>query len=150
MHRADHRRSRSRCGSAAAPTSRSRAPRVSATGGSRTPTTRSQEAREQAAFYLAQCDELGRVPTAIAIRRDVHVGASAEDAARVAEPVISAGYRGFPPEACTYGDAEAVADALRAYADAGFTDVIVRQLADDQSDALASIERLADVRALLA
>jgi len=80
----------------------------------------------------------------------VHVGASAQDAARVAEPVIHAGYRGFPPEACTYGDAAAVAGALRAYADVGFTDVIVRQLADDQSDALASIERLAEVRALLA
>jgi alkanesulfonate monooxygenase SsuD/methylene tetrahydromethanopterin reductase-like flavin-dependent oxidoreductase (luciferase family) len=108
------------------------------------------EARDQATFYLAQCDELGRVPTAVAIRRDVHVGASAADAARVAEPVIRAGYRGFPPEACTYGDAEAVADALRAYADAGFTDVIVRQLADDQADAVASTERLAEVRALLA
>ena len=80
----------------------------------------------------------------------MHVGATADDAARVAEPVISAGYRGFPPEACTYGDAEQVAERWRAYADAGFTDIIVRQLADDQADALASIERLARVRELLA
>ena len=79
----------------------------------------------------------------------MHVGASAEDAARCRARDPRRLPR-LPPEACTYGDAEAVADALRAYADAGFTDVIVRQLADDQSDALASIERLADVRALLA
>ena len=80
----------------------------------------------------------------------MHVGASASDAARVAEPVINAGYRGFPPEACTYGDVEQVAERLRAYGDAGFTDIIVRQLADDQADALASIERLAMVRELVA
>ncbi len=108
------------------------------------------EAHDQAAFYVDQCNELGRVPTAVAIRRDVHVGADAADAARVAEPVISAGYRGFPPDACTYGDAEQVADRLRAYGEAGFTDIIVRQLADEQADALASIERLATVRELLA
>ena len=108
------------------------------------------EARTQAGFYLDRCAELGKTPTAVAIRRDVHVGASAQDAARVAEPVIAAGYRGFPPEACTYGDAEQVAESLRAFADAGFTDIIVRQLADDQADALASTERLAAVRALLA
>ena len=108
------------------------------------------EASEQAAFFLEQCAELGTPPTAVAIRRDVHVGASTDDAARVAEPVINAGYRGFPPEACTYGNAEQVADRLRAYGEAGFTDVIVRQLADDQADALASTERLAEVRELLA
>ena len=108
------------------------------------------EARTQAAFYLERCAELGKTPTAVAIRRDVHVGASAEDAARVAEPVIAAGYRGFPTEACTYGDAEQVAERLRAFADAGFTDIIVRQLADDQADAVASMERLARVREFLA
>lgn len=108
------------------------------------------EARTQAAFYLERCAALGKTPAAVAIRRDVHVGASAEDAARVAEPVIAGGYRGFPTEACTYGDAEQVAERLRAFADAGFTDIIVRQLADDQADALASTERLAAVRALLA
>ena len=80
----------------------------------------------------------------------MHVGADAADAARVAGPVIRAGYRGFPPEACTYGDAERWPSASRVLPTLGYTDVIVRQLADDQADALASIERLADVRALLA
>ena len=107
------------------------------------------EVREQAAFYLDRCAAFGRLPSAVAIRRDVHVGADPEDAARVAEPVIAAGYRGFPAGAITYGDAEQVAERFRELGSMGYTDVIVRQLADEQPDALASIERLAEVRALL-
>lgn len=108
------------------------------------------EARGQAAFYAAQCEELGRVPTAVAIRRDIHVGATHEDAMRVAEPVLAAGYRGFPREACTAGDAEEVAEAFADLGAMGFTDVIVRQLADEQRDALDSIARLARVQELVA
>jgi alkanesulfonate monooxygenase SsuD/methylene tetrahydromethanopterin reductase-like flavin-dependent oxidoreductase (luciferase family) len=108
------------------------------------------EARGQAAFYAAQCDELGRVPTAVAIRRDVHVGATHDDALRVADPVLAAGYRGFPREACTAGDAEEVAAAFADLGSMGFTDVVVRQLADDQRDALDSIARLARVQELVA
>jgi len=107
------------------------------------------EVREQAAFYLDRCAAFGRLPSAVAIRRDVHVGADPEEAARVAEPVIAAGYRGFPAGAITYGDAEQVAERFRELGSMGYTDVIVRQLADEQPDALASIERLAEVRALL-
>ena len=80
----------------------------------------------------------------------MHIGATAEDAVRVAEPVIAAGYRGFPPEACTYGDAEQVAARFLELAAMGYTDVIVRHLADDQGDALASLERLSAVRELVA
>jgi alkanesulfonate monooxygenase SsuD/methylene tetrahydromethanopterin reductase-like flavin-dependent oxidoreductase (luciferase family) len=108
------------------------------------------ELREQAATYLEHCAAVGRAPAAVAVRRDVHVGADARSAAAVAEPVIAAGYRGFAPEALTYGNAEEVADRFRELGAMGYTDVIVRQLADDQRDALASIERLARVRELLA
>jgi alkanesulfonate monooxygenase SsuD/methylene tetrahydromethanopterin reductase-like flavin-dependent oxidoreductase (luciferase family) len=108
------------------------------------------ELREQAAQYVEHCAEFGRTPTAVAVRRDVHVGRDTRDAAAVAEPVIAAGYRGFAPDALTYGSPDAVADGFRALAAMGFTDVIVRQLADDQRDALASIEHLARVRELLA
>ena len=86
----------------------------------------------------------------IAIRRDVHVGADAAEAERIAGPVVAAGYRGFRPEACTYGSAEEVTDLLRRYADMGYTDVIVRHLVDDQTEVLRSLERLASVRAALA
>lgn len=38
---------------------------------------------------------------------------------------------------------------MRAFADMGYTDIIVRNLSADQHEALASIERLAEVRKLL-
>ena len=104
------------------------------------------EARAQAALYRERCEACGRTPTAVAIRRDVHVGSDAADAARIAKPLIAAGYRGFRPEACTYGSIEQVTEQLAAYADMGYTDVIVRHLADDQAEVLASLERMREVR----
>jgi alkanesulfonate monooxygenase SsuD/methylene tetrahydromethanopterin reductase-like flavin-dependent oxidoreductase (luciferase family) len=107
-------------------------------------------ARAQAAHYLERCAAHGRTPTAVGIRRDIHVGASAEDAERVAGPIVSGGYRGFHPDAFVCGSVEQVADRFRALAEMGYTDVIVRQLASEQADAVASIERLAEVRELVA
>lgn len=108
------------------------------------------EAARQADEYRHCCEEIGRAPGTIAIRRDVHVGRDADDAARVARPVIDAGYRGFAPEACTYGSVEQVVAQLRTYADQGYTDVIVRHLAEDQREVLGSLARLGDVRAAVA
>ncbi len=107
------------------------------------------EAREQAEQYRAACERHGRTPTAVAIRRDVHVGADSTEAARCAEPVIAGGYRGFRPDACTYGSTEEVAERFIAYAEMGYTDVIVRHLIDDQDAVLRSFERLAEVRELV-
>ena len=59
------------------------------------------------------------------------------------------GYRGFHPDAFVYGSVEQVAARFRDLAAMGYTDVIVRQLASEQSDAVASIERLAEVSELL-
>jgi alkanesulfonate monooxygenase SsuD/methylene tetrahydromethanopterin reductase-like flavin-dependent oxidoreductase (luciferase family) len=109
-----------------------------------------ERARAQAATYLDRCRTHGRTPTAVAIRRDVHVGADAADAERVAGPIVRGRYRGFHPDAFVYGDVEHVAEKFRDLAEMGYTDVIVRQLAPEQSDAIASIERLADVRELVA
>ena len=106
--------------------------------------------RAQAGVYRERCEAHGRTPTAVAIRRDVYVGASAEDAKRVVGPIVAAGYRGFDPDALVYGSVEQVADRLRVLAEMGYTDVIVRQLASEQADAVASIERLAAVRELVA
>jgi alkanesulfonate monooxygenase SsuD/methylene tetrahydromethanopterin reductase-like flavin-dependent oxidoreductase (luciferase family) len=103
-------------------------------------------AREQVTLYLERCAAHGRTPTAVAIRRDVHVGADADDAERVAGPIVRGGYRGFDPDAFVYGSAEQVAEQFASLAAMGYTDVIVRQLASEQADAVASIERLADVR----
>ena len=48
------------------------------------------------------------------------------------------------------GTVEQVIDQFARLGELGFTDVIVRQLAAEQADALASLERLGDVRAALA
>lgn len=104
-------------------------------------------ARELLAAYREACARHGREPSAIAIRRDIHVGADAADAERVAGPVLARGYRGFDPAATIVGGPEEVADAIGSLGEAGYTDVIVRHLADEQHEVLASFERLAEVRA---
>jgi alkanesulfonate monooxygenase SsuD/methylene tetrahydromethanopterin reductase-like flavin-dependent oxidoreductase (luciferase family) len=108
-----------------------------------------QQAREVIGLYRERCEVHGRAPTAIAIRRDIHVGADAADAERVAGPVVAAGYRGFDPAALTYGGPDQVVERLGEYAAMGYTEVIVRHLAEDQGEVLASYERLAGVRAAL-
>lgn len=99
--------------------------------------------------YRQACESHGRIPTAMAVRRDVHVGRDDADAWKVAEPVIAAGYRGLDPDVLIVGGPERVAEEFRRLADMGFTDLLVRQLADDQRAVLESFERLAVVRELL-
>jgi alkanesulfonate monooxygenase SsuD/methylene tetrahydromethanopterin reductase-like flavin-dependent oxidoreductase (luciferase family) len=106
-----------------------------------------EQAKSWSAFYQERCTAHGREPKAIAIRRDVYVGESDAEAASVAEPIVSAGYRGFDPSACTYGSIETVAKAFRDYAAMGYTDIIIRHLTDDHEKALASMRRLSEVRA---
>jgi alkanesulfonate monooxygenase SsuD/methylene tetrahydromethanopterin reductase-like flavin-dependent oxidoreductase (luciferase family) len=101
------------------------------------------------ATYREACERHGR-PARIAIRRDVHVGADASDAERVAGPILARGYRGFDPSATITGGIDDVVAACKLLGDAGCDDVIVRHLADDQTEVLRSLERLADVRAALA
>jgi alkanesulfonate monooxygenase SsuD/methylene tetrahydromethanopterin reductase-like flavin-dependent oxidoreductase (luciferase family) len=107
------------------------------------------EARDLIDRYREACARHGRTPQTIAIRRDVHVGADDADADRVAGPVLARGYRGFDPAAPVTGDVARVAAAFEELAAMGYTDVIVRHLADDQTEVLRSYERLADVRARL-
>ena len=109
-----------------------------------------EEARHWAAFYRERCAAYGRTPTCVAIRRDVFVGKDAEDARKVAEPILAAGYRGHDPSASTFGSVEQVAARFAEYASMGYTDIIVRHLTDDQDAVLGSIERLTAVRSALA
>jgi alkanesulfonate monooxygenase SsuD/methylene tetrahydromethanopterin reductase-like flavin-dependent oxidoreductase (luciferase family) len=104
------------------------------------------QVRELVGIYREACDRHGRPPTTIAVRRDVHVGADDADAARVAGPIVDHGYRGFDPEAPVVGGAGRVAAAFADLGAAGCTDVIVRHLADDQGEVLASLDRLGAVR----
>jgi alkanesulfonate monooxygenase SsuD/methylene tetrahydromethanopterin reductase-like flavin-dependent oxidoreductase (luciferase family) len=108
------------------------------------------DARALAEAYLARAAEHGRTPTAVAIRRDIHVGADDADAQRAAGAVLARGYRGFDTAACVVGGPDRVAEELRGYAAMGYTDVIVRHVVDEQHEVLASTERLAGVREAIA
>ncbi|MCZ6506943.1 MAG: LLM class flavin-dependent oxidoreductase, partial [Acidobacteria bacterium] len=106
-------------------------------------------ARQQLELYWECCDKHGRPRGTAAIRRDIYLGESADEADAVGGAIVRAGHRGFPPEACVVGDAEAVAASFRELEEMGYTDSIVRNLVGDQAKAVACIERLADVKSLL-
>jgi alkanesulfonate monooxygenase SsuD/methylene tetrahydromethanopterin reductase-like flavin-dependent oxidoreductase (luciferase family) len=104
-----------------------------------------EQAGTQATHFLgrrALVDE----PAAVAIRRDVYVGETDEEAQRIAGAIVERGYRGFDPSAVIFGSPETVADKMREYAEHGFTDIIVRSLVPDQQEAVAGLLRLAEVR----
>lgn len=107
------------------------------------------QAEEQAAQFLryrAMADE----PAVVAIRRDIYVGETDEEATRIAGAIVDRGYRGFDRSAVIYGSPATVAQQFRDLAGLGFTDVIVRSLVADQAEALASLGRLAEVREMVA
>ncbi|PKN82098.1 MAG: hypothetical protein CVU47_04195, partial [Chloroflexi bacterium HGW-Chloroflexi-9] len=108
------------------------------------------EAHEQAAAYLAKRRALGRERGVVAIRRDIFVGADAEEARAVAGPIVAKGYRGFDRSAVVFGDVDEVAAEFRRLATMGFTDVIIRHLVPDHAQVLASTARLARVREAVA
>jgi alkanesulfonate monooxygenase SsuD/methylene tetrahydromethanopterin reductase-like flavin-dependent oxidoreductase (luciferase family) len=108
------------------------------------------QAVERLNVYRQACAEHGRAPTAVALRREVYVGASAEEARRVVAPYAARGHRGLPEEALLVGSVVEVVDELARYREAGYTDIIVRNISADQAEALATIERLAQVKAALA
>ncbi len=99
--------------------------------------------------YRQACAEHGRTPTAVAIRRDVLVGETSQSARSAVAPYVEGGYRGFPEDALLVGSVAEVADEMAAYQELGFTDVIVRNISADQSEALATIERLGAVKSAL-
>ena len=71
---------------------------------------------------------------------------SAKAAADFKAKAVAKGYRGFAEDALLCGEVKAVAEQFAEFAEAGFTDIIVRNMASDQSDALATIEALSEVR----
>lgn len=109
---------------------------------------------EDAAALLAthreRCAHHGREPVARAIRRDVYVGQDDADVRATVDPVVTRGYRGFDPHALVTGTAPQVAEHFAHLAELGYTDVIVRNLADDQRRAVACLERMVEVRELVA
>lgn len=99
--------------------------------------------------YREACARYNRTPATIAIRRDTHVGATADDARREMARYIRNGYRGFSEDALLIGDVEQVAERMARLGAMGYTDVIIRNISSEQSEALATIQRLAQVQKLV-
>jgi hypothetical protein len=108
------------------------------------------EAAAKLALYRARLEAEGRTAEVFPIRRDVHVAGSAGEAETVRSGLAAAGHRGFDLSALAVGTPDEVAADFAALRDLGFTEIVTRQLSDDQDAALASTRRLAEVRQILA
>ena len=108
-----------------------------------------EEARHRSTYYRERNAAHGREPVAVAIRRDVYVGESEQEAEKTAGPIAD-NYRGFDREALVLGSVDQVAVRFRELAEQGYTDVITRSMVADQRQALASIARLGEVRRAVA
>ncbi len=108
-----------------------------------------EEACDGIERYREACAKHGRESTASAIRRDIFIGASAEEAEKVARPYIEQGYRGVPESALMFGSPEQVAEQINVLQEQGYTDVIVRNMSKNQAECLDTIERLASVKSIL-
>lgn len=88
-------------------------------------------------------------PETIPIRRDVYVAGSPAEASAALDAVRERGYRGFDPEALVIGTADEVAEHFSAFEKLGYTDIITRNLHSDPAEAVASTERLGEVKSAL-
>jgi alkanesulfonate monooxygenase SsuD/methylene tetrahydromethanopterin reductase-like flavin-dependent oxidoreductase (luciferase family) len=107
------------------------------------------QAAELAADYMKACEAHDRPAGELVLRRDVHVGTDDADARRVARPVLDGGYRGMDPSATVVGSPERVAERFSQYANMGYDHILVRHLAEQQEEVLASFARLARVREMV-
>ena len=114
-----------------------------------TPSLGRAVAAQQLNQYRQACAEYERTPRAVAIRRDIFIGDDQTQAQRFKQRMIDKGYRGFAEEAILAGTVATVAAEFAALAELGFTDIIVRNMSSEQSEALATIERLAEVKQVL-
>ena len=111
-----------------------------------TPSATPQQAKEQLNQYRQACAQHQRTPSAVALRRDIFIAGSANEAEAFRNYAVARGYRGFPEEALICGDVSQVAAQFAEFSEAGFTDIVVRNMSSDQGQALATIEALSDVR----
>ena len=99
--------------------------------------------------YREACAEHGREPVRLPIRKDVYIAESDAEAKKVGDALMAQGYRGFPRAAVAYGDPDAVAEELRPYASAGFTDIIIRTMTAPLDATIRSVELAGEVRVRL-
>ncbi|MEZ5598922.1 MAG: LLM class flavin-dependent oxidoreductase [Pseudomonadales bacterium] len=108
------------------------------------------QARDALNIYRQACAEHGGGHRTAAIRRDVCVAGTSQAARAAVAPEVGKGYRGFDEDALTIGSVEEVVERFGQLADLGYSDVIVRNISQDQAIALETIARLGEVRKQLA
>ena len=133
---------------AQAPPALDRTARV-AQGWLASPSLTPDTASRDLAHFRQLCGQHQREVAVRAIRRDLFIGRDPEHAERTVATLLDKGYRGIDPAALMIGDVDGVVQQVLALARMGYTDVIVRNMVRDQADALACIERLGTVRALV-
>ena len=104
------------------------------------------DAADQLGLYREACERHNSPVGVCAIRRDIYVGETAEEAEALAGRMIARGYRGFPPEALIVGDVERVATAFAELGAMGYDEVVVRHLVQNPARVLDSVGRLGEVR----
>ena len=111
--------------------------------------TPAQAARRSAEWHERRQTFGHEDPGIVAIRRDIYVGESDEEAADTTRPIVEGGYRGLDPTALSIGSPETVAQSFRELEESGYTDVIVRNVMPDQDHSIACIRRLKEVRGMV-
>ena len=114
-----------------------------------TPSIEIEEAAKQLNVYKQSCAEYNRQPTAISIRRDIYIGSTSQEAESLKQKYLDKGYRGFAPHALLTGSVNQVAEEFAKFEALGFTDIIVRNISSEQSEAVSTIERLAEGKSQL-
>lgn len=105
-----------------------------------------QAARAMDTWQTALARHGKALPDTVAIRRDVYVAESNKESDQLKETIAARGYRGFDPKALVIGDVDQVARQLARFESLGYTDIIIRNLHTDPAKAVASIDRLQDVK----
>ena len=105
------------------------------------------EARDAINAYRDGCAEYDQLPSVSAIRRDVLIGPTSQEARALAKPYIHNNYRGMNPEALMVGSPAEIEEEIGQLAELGFTDICARNITADQDLAIETINRLGGVRA---
>jgi alkanesulfonate monooxygenase SsuD/methylene tetrahydromethanopterin reductase-like flavin-dependent oxidoreductase (luciferase family) len=100
-----------------------------------------EDLRQQLALYREAAARAGRPPRPV-LRRDIHVGASDEEARAVVGAILAEGYRGGGLDRLLVGSADTVVQDLRRYREMGFDYVMVRHIVGDHRLMLGSFERI--------
>ena len=105
-----------------------------------------EQANEGLKRYQHHCAQLNRTPGAMAIRRDFLLGSTSQDAKAIARPYLESGYRGIPTESLLIGSVAELVDQIGQLEGLGYSEVIVRNISQDQAECLHSIQLLREVK----